>query len=143
MFVYEWKNKVTPRLGFPWKEIRNIAFNDKKFTIKFVQKDSKVRLAQANKHIYYDSQWSPARPPYDALLAYSLRTGWHHSAFPFAISLRTHTQTHTLTHAQTRAPPIPTSPPTRGRQCCHNMRGNRADNRITRSLHDTWRHCTS
>ncbi|EDQ88509.1 uncharacterized protein MONBRDRAFT_32815 [Monosiga brevicollis MX1] len=27
---------VTPRLGFPWTEIRNISFNDKKFTIKMV-----------------------------------------------------------------------------------------------------------
>lgn len=40
MDIYEWKNKVTPRLGFPWKEIRNISFNDKRFTIKMVGKDS-------------------------------------------------------------------------------------------------------
>lgn len=32
--------KVTPRLGFPWGEIRNISFNDKKFTIKMVSKDA-------------------------------------------------------------------------------------------------------
>ena len=37
---YEYHNKVTPRLGFPWGEIRNISFNDKKFTIKMVSKDA-------------------------------------------------------------------------------------------------------
>lgn len=39
-FRYEFNNKVTPRLGFPWNEIRNISFNDKKFTIKMVNKDA-------------------------------------------------------------------------------------------------------
>jgi hypothetical protein len=32
--------QVTPRLGFPWGEIRNISFNDKKFTIKMVSKEA-------------------------------------------------------------------------------------------------------
>lgn len=40
MDIYEFTNKVTPRLGFPWGEIRNISFNDKKFTIKMVSKDA-------------------------------------------------------------------------------------------------------
>lgn len=40
MDVYEYHNKVTPRLGFPWGEIRNISFNDKKFTIKMVNKEA-------------------------------------------------------------------------------------------------------
>ena len=40
MDVYEYSNKVTPRLGFPWSEIRNISFNDKKFTIKMVSKEA-------------------------------------------------------------------------------------------------------
>lgn len=40
MDIYEFNNKVTPRLGFPWAEIRNISFNDKKFTIKMVAKDA-------------------------------------------------------------------------------------------------------
>jgi len=40
MDVYEFNNKVTPRLGFPWNEIRNISFNDKKFTIKMVNKEA-------------------------------------------------------------------------------------------------------
>mmetsp|Transcript_108153 Transcript_108153/g.150912 ORF Transcript_108153/g.150912 Transcript_108153/m.150912 type:complete len:383 (-) Transcript_108153:166-1314(-) len=40
MDIYEYNNKVTPRLGFPWGEIRNISFNDKKFTIKMVSKEA-------------------------------------------------------------------------------------------------------
>eukprot|EP00055_Hartaetosiga_balthica_P004362 m.11287 g.11287 ORF g.11287 m.11287 type:complete len:386 (-) comp3814_c0_seq1:1675-2832(-) len=36
MDIYSFKNKVTPRLGFPWTEIKNISFSDKKFTIKMV-----------------------------------------------------------------------------------------------------------
>ncbi len=35
--------RVTPILGFPWAEIRNISFNDKKFTIKMTGKDTPVR----------------------------------------------------------------------------------------------------
>ena len=30
--------RLTPRIGFPWSEIRNISFNDKKFIIKPVDK---------------------------------------------------------------------------------------------------------
>ena len=33
-------HRVTPRLGFPWTEIRNISFNDKKFKIQMVSKDA-------------------------------------------------------------------------------------------------------
>lgn len=40
MDVYEYGNKVTPKLGFPWAEIKNIAFNDKKFKIKMVKSDA-------------------------------------------------------------------------------------------------------
>lgn len=40
MDVYEYGNKVTPKLGFPWAEIKNIAFNDKKFKIKMVKADA-------------------------------------------------------------------------------------------------------
>ncbi|ELT86981.1 hypothetical protein CAPTEDRAFT_108059 [Capitella teleta] len=32
--VYEKSNKLTPKLGFPWSEIKSISFSDKKFTIK-------------------------------------------------------------------------------------------------------------
>ena len=30
--------RMTPRIGFPWSEIRNISFNDKKFVIKPVDR---------------------------------------------------------------------------------------------------------
>ena len=32
--------RLTPKIGFPWSEIRNISFNDKKFTIKPIDKKS-------------------------------------------------------------------------------------------------------
>ncbi|EPQ09309.1 Ezrin [Myotis brandtii] len=32
--IYEKDDKLTPKIGFPWSEIRNISFNDKKFVIK-------------------------------------------------------------------------------------------------------------
>merc|ERR1712018_765273 len=31
---YEKDDKLTPKIGFPWSEIRNISFNDRKFVIK-------------------------------------------------------------------------------------------------------------
>lgn len=36
--IYEKNDKMTPRIGFPWSEIRNISFNDKKFVIKPVDR---------------------------------------------------------------------------------------------------------
>uniref|UniRef100_A0A7N6F993 FERM domain-containing protein n=1 Tax=Anabas testudineus TaxID=64144 RepID=A0A7N6F993_ANATE len=36
--IYEYEDKLTPKIGFPWSEIRNIAFNDKKFVIKPIDK---------------------------------------------------------------------------------------------------------
>eukprot|EP00043_Microstomoeca_roanoka_P015795 m.158538 g.158538 ORF g.158538 m.158538 type:complete len:810 (-) comp16334_c4_seq3:369-2798(-) len=38
--VYEYEDRLTPKIGFPWSEIRNIAFNDKKFIIKPEDKKS-------------------------------------------------------------------------------------------------------
>lgn len=32
--VYDKDDQLTPKIGFPWSEIRNISFNDKKFVIK-------------------------------------------------------------------------------------------------------------
>ncbi|KAL5966338.1 Moesin, partial [Taenia solium] len=32
--------RITPKVGFPWSEIRNIAFNDRKFTIKPIDRKS-------------------------------------------------------------------------------------------------------
>ncbi|KXJ14033.1 Radixin [Exaiptasia diaphana] len=36
--IYEITDRLTPQIGFPWREIGNISFNDKKFTIKAVEK---------------------------------------------------------------------------------------------------------
>uniref|UniRef100_A0A3Q0S256 Ezrin a n=1 Tax=Amphilophus citrinellus TaxID=61819 RepID=A0A3Q0S256_AMPCI len=36
--IYEKNDKLTPKIGFPWSEIRNISFSDKKFTIKPIDK---------------------------------------------------------------------------------------------------------
>ena len=38
--IYESDNKLTPKIMFPWSEIRNISFDDKKFIIKTVDKSS-------------------------------------------------------------------------------------------------------
>lgn len=40
--VYAQEDKLNPKLGFPWSEIRNISFNDKKFVIKPIDKKSPV-----------------------------------------------------------------------------------------------------
>nr|XP_023694960.1 radixin-like [Paramormyrops kingsleyae]XP_023694961.1 radixin-like [Paramormyrops kingsleyae]XP_023694962.1 radixin-like [Paramormyrops kingsleyae] len=36
--IYEKEDKLSPKIGFPWSEIRNISFHDKKFIIKPVDK---------------------------------------------------------------------------------------------------------
>lgn len=38
--IYEKTDKLTPKVGFPWSEIRNISFNDKRFVIKPIDKKS-------------------------------------------------------------------------------------------------------
>ncbi|KAK7904542.1 hypothetical protein WMY93_017149 [Mugilogobius chulae] len=38
--IYEKEDRLTPKIGFPWSEIRNISFNDKKFVIKPIDKKS-------------------------------------------------------------------------------------------------------
>lgn len=37
--IYERNNKLTPKISFPWSDIRNISYDDKKFTIKPVDKN--------------------------------------------------------------------------------------------------------
>ena len=32
--IYEKDDRLTPKIGFPWSEIINISFNDRKFVIK-------------------------------------------------------------------------------------------------------------
>lgn len=36
--IYEKEDKLTPKIGFPWSEIRNISFNDRKFVIRPIDK---------------------------------------------------------------------------------------------------------
>jgi len=36
--IYERDDRLTPKIGFPWSEIRNISFNDRKFVIKPIDK---------------------------------------------------------------------------------------------------------
>merc|ERR1712012_803324 len=36
--IYEHDNKLAPKINFPWSEISNISFDDKKFIIKTVEK---------------------------------------------------------------------------------------------------------
>ncbi|CAD5209639.1 unnamed protein product [Bursaphelenchus xylophilus] len=38
--IYEKNDKLSPKVGFPWSEIRNISFNDKRFVIKPIDKKS-------------------------------------------------------------------------------------------------------
>uniref|UniRef100_A0A3Q4A8T3 FERM domain-containing protein n=1 Tax=Mola mola TaxID=94237 RepID=A0A3Q4A8T3_MOLML len=38
--IYEKEDRLTPKIGFPWSEIRNISFSDKKFIIKPIDKKS-------------------------------------------------------------------------------------------------------
>lgn len=40
--VYEKDDRLTPKIGFPWSEIRNISFNDKKFIIKPIDRKAPV-----------------------------------------------------------------------------------------------------
>ncbi|XGW22426.1 hypothetical protein V3C99_005003 [Haemonchus contortus] len=44
--IYEKSDKLTPKVGFPWSEIRNISFNDKKFVIKPIDR-------KANDFVFY------------------------------------------------------------------------------------------
>ncbi|KAJ8043804.1 Merlin [Holothuria leucospilota] len=38
--VYEKDNKLSPKISFPWSEIRHVSFRDKKFTLKPIDKKS-------------------------------------------------------------------------------------------------------
>lgn len=40
--IYEKENKLQPRTVFQWSEIKNISFDDKKFTIKPIDKAGKT-----------------------------------------------------------------------------------------------------
>uniref|UniRef100_A0A1I8BUA1 Moesin/ezrin/radixin homolog 1 n=1 Tax=Meloidogyne hapla TaxID=6305 RepID=A0A1I8BUA1_MELHA len=49
--IYDKSDKLSPKVGFPWSEIRNISFNDKKFVIKPVDKKSQA-LCMGNHELY-------------------------------------------------------------------------------------------
>ncbi|RDD46876.1 Radixin [Trichoplax sp. H2] len=54
--VYEHEDRLTPKIGFPWSEIRNISFSEKKFIIKPIDRKSPdfnfyVPRVKLNKHI--------------------------------------------------------------------------------------------
>uniref|UniRef100_A0A672N8C6 Radixin-like n=1 Tax=Sinocyclocheilus grahami TaxID=75366 RepID=A0A672N8C6_SINGR len=42
--IYEKEDRLTPKIGFPWSEIRNISFSDKKFIIKPIDKKAPVSI---------------------------------------------------------------------------------------------------
>ncbi|PAV56144.1 hypothetical protein WR25_13377 isoform F [Diploscapter pachys] len=44
--IYEKHDRLSPKVGFPWSEIRNISFNDRKFVIKPIDK-------KANDFVFY------------------------------------------------------------------------------------------
>lgn len=43
--------RLTPKIGFPWSEIRNISFNDKKFVIKPIDKKAPVSISRKDSGI--------------------------------------------------------------------------------------------
>ena len=45
--IYENENKLSPKISFPWSEIRNISYDDKRFTIKPIDK-----INSPNFHFY-------------------------------------------------------------------------------------------
>lgn len=42
--IYEKENKLTPKTTFQWSEIRHVSFDDKKFTIKPVDKGTNFKI---------------------------------------------------------------------------------------------------
>ena len=48
--IYEQENKSVPRVNFPWSEIQNISYDDKKFAIKPVDKTAPPFVFYSDKH---------------------------------------------------------------------------------------------
>lgn len=48
-------SRLTPKIGFPWSEIRNISFNDKKFVIKPIDKKAPVSISRRDSWILHMS----------------------------------------------------------------------------------------
>ena len=79
--VYEKEDRLTPRIGFPWSEIRNISFNDKKFMIKPI--DRKAPVCVFVPFTYCSNYCSfffpfPLRTSFSLLLdCVSISVSWH------------------------------------------------------------------
>jgi len=43
--------RLTPKIGFPWSEIRNVSFSNKKFVIKPI--DKKAPVGQINHFVVF------------------------------------------------------------------------------------------
>lgn len=48
--IYEQGKKSVPRVNFPWSEIQNISYDDKKFAIKPVDKTAPPFIFYSDKH---------------------------------------------------------------------------------------------
>lgn len=48
--IYDQDNKSVPRINFPWSEIQNISYDDKKFAIKPVDKTAPPFIFYSDKH---------------------------------------------------------------------------------------------
>ncbi|VDN28934.1 unnamed protein product [Gongylonema pulchrum] len=62
--IYEKNDRLTPKVGFPWSEIRNISFNDKKFVIKPIDKkanEMSAREAAEQKQREYEERMERMR----------------------------------------------------------------------------------
>jgi len=51
--IYERNDRLSPKIGFPWSEIRNISFNEKKFVIKPVDKKAPVSVDKPKPKFWY------------------------------------------------------------------------------------------
>ena len=54
--LYFFSLRLTPKIGFPWSEIQNISFSDKKFIIKPIDKKAPVS------NMYYMNSWLYRQP---------------------------------------------------------------------------------
>ena len=85
-------HRLSPKIGFPWSEIRNISFNDKKFIIK---PNDKHGDKGSDKKI-------PVGTPITATRCSRARAHTHtHTHTHTHARTRTHTHAHTHAHART------------------------------------------
>ena len=76
--VYEKDDQLTPKIGFPWSEIRNISFNDKKFVIKPIDKKapvSSVNVRRRGSNCLYFVDVYLSRTLYSLLLVFASTKG--------------------------------------------------------------------